>query len=400
MHQSTHQSTTTRRHPDTTSTRSASRMLVKVLGLALLLSLVVPAAMAMEKYELVADGRTVALRAFDTTVGEVLADQGVELGEGDRVLPHPATPVADGMVIKVQRAGDYTVMVDGEQIDVAAVTNDVAGVVHAAGVGDITEARVEPGLTTPSVNGSVVTITRQQTFTVLADGDTHRVTALPGTVGEVMVGAGVTIDRNDRVDQQLWAQASPDEPIVVTRVRFSKEREEITLEHDQRTVETDDRFEGEEVTVTDGHDGRRVKVWRVRWLDGERSGRELLSDKVVEEPVDTVVEVGTAARPEPEPEPEPEPAPEPEPEPDPTPSGSVWDRLAQCESGGQWDLNVGTYDGGLQFHPSTWSSWKRPEYPGYAWQASREQQIETASRLQAALGWGQWPHCSAELGLR
>ncbi len=82
------------------------------------------------------------------------------------------------------------------------------------------------------------------------------------------------------------------------------------------------------------------------------------------------------------------------------PSGSVWDRLAQCESGGNWSLNVGTYDGGLQFHPSTWNSWKKSSYPDYAWQATRAQQIEAATRLQAALGWGQWPACSSKLGLR
>lgn len=45
-----------------------------------------------------------------------------------------------------------------------------------------------------------------------------------------------------------------------------------------------------------------------------------------------------APAPQPQPEPEPvaqvEPTPAPQPEPA-TPSGSVWDRLAQCESGGE-----------------------------------------------------------------
>jgi hypothetical protein len=81
-----------------------------------------------------------------------------------------------------------------------------------------------------------------------------------------------------------------------------------------------------------------------------------------------------------------------------TPYG-VWDRLAQCESGGNWATNS-YYDGGLQFLPSTWNAYKPAGYPAFAYQATREQQILVATRLQAARGWGQWPACSRRLGLR
>ena len=36
---------------------------------------------------------------------------------------------------------------------------------------------------------------------------------------------------------------------------------------------------------------------------------------------------------------------------------SDWDRLAQCESGGNWHINTGNgYHGGLQFNPQTWQA--------------------------------------------
>jgi LysM repeat protein len=78
-------------------------------------------------------------------------------------------------------------------------------------------------------------------------------------------------------------------------------------------------------------------------------------------------------------------------------SGSVWDRLAQCESGGNWGINTGNgYYGGLQFTLSTWRSLGGSGYPN---QASRSEQIARAKILQARSGWGQWPACSAKLGL-
>ncbi|HWH33599.1 MAG TPA: transglycosylase family protein [Egibacteraceae bacterium] len=79
----------------------------------------------------------------------------------------------------------------------------------------------------------------------------------------------------------------------------------------------------------------------------------------------------------------------------------VWDQLAQCESGGNWSINTGNgYSGGLQFHPGTWTGHGGGEYAPTASQATREQQIAVAQRVQASQGWGAWPACSRRLGLR
>jgi LysM repeat protein len=79
-------------------------------------------------------------------------------------------------------------------------------------------------------------------------------------------------------------------------------------------------------------------------------------------------------------------------------NGGVWDRLAQCESGGNWSINTGNgYHGGLQFSQS---SWRAVGGSGVASQASKSEQIARAEMLKARQGWGAWPACSAKLGLR
>ncbi len=79
-------------------------------------------------------------------------------------------------------------------------------------------------------------------------------------------------------------------------------------------------------------------------------------------------------------------------------NGSTWDALAQCESGGNWSTSTGNgYHGGLQFSQS---SWEAVGGTGSAAQASREEQIARAEQLQARQGWGAWPACSRQLGLR
>ncbi|WP_369388360.1 transglycosylase family protein [Streptomyces sp. CG1] len=73
----------------------------------------------------------------------------------------------------------------------------------------------------------------------------------------------------------------------------------------------------------------------------------------------------------------------------------VWDRIAQCESGGNWHINTGNgYYGGLQFSAGTWSAYGGTAYAPTADQASRSAQIAVATKVQQAQGWGAWPVCS------
>ncbi len=77
----------------------------------------------------------------------------------------------------------------------------------------------------------------------------------------------------------------------------------------------------------------------------------------------------------------------------------MWDRIAQCESGGNWHINTGNgYYGGLQFSAGTWRAYGGSAYAATADQASRSAQIAVASKVQRAQGWGAWPVCSVRAG--
>jgi hypothetical protein len=79
----------------------------------------------------------------------------------------------------------------------------------------------------------------------------------------------------------------------------------------------------------------------------------------------------------------------------------VWDRLAQCESNGNWRANTGNgYYGGLQFSRSTWHSYSGGTFAATANRATRSQQIAIAERVLHSQGWKAWPTCSRRAGLR
>ncbi|WP_308010447.1 transglycosylase family protein [Blastococcus sp. LR1] len=97
----------------------------------------------------------------------------------------------------------------------------------------------------------------------------------------------------------------------------------------------------------------------------------------------------------------PVPAPVPAPAPAPVPApvaGRDWDAVALCESGGNWSINTGNgYYGGLQFSPTTWTSFGGGAYAPRADLATKEQQIAIAEKVLAVQGRGAWPTCGRAL---
>ncbi|MGW7515956.1 LysM peptidoglycan-binding domain-containing protein [Streptomyces sp. NPDC054796] len=72
-------------------------------------------------------------------------------------------------------------------------------------------------------------------------------------------------------------------------------------------------------------------------------------------------------------------------------SVDTWDKVAQCESGGNWSINTGNgYYGGLQFSNSSWAAAGGTQYAPRADLATKGQQIAAAEKLLAIQGPGAW----------
>ena len=85
----------------------------------------------------------------------------------------------------------------------------------------------------------------------------------------------------------------------------------------------------------------------------------------------------------------------------PDPSAlATWEKLAKCESSGNWQAvskprSGMQYYGGLQF---SLASWQGLGGTGYPHEASKDQQIEMGKKLQVRQGWKAWPTCARQLG--
>ncbi len=349
----------------------------KLLSLALVAILGLPLVTATKRVGIAVDGRVRQVRSFADTVGELLDRQGIDVSPADLVIPGPAAAMRDGMRVRIVRAiAVRFVAQDGSSREVLTPERSLDGVMQIAGLDGAEPVRAFHGQLD---DGDVVRVRIPMEVTVRVDGGDRAVSSTAETLAGALAEAGVTVGPDDLVSVPLDTALDAPVEVTITRIASREEVEEVVLPYQEERRETDELLRGRTRVVVEGAEGLRRDVYAVRVVDGEDVSRELVASEVVREPVTEVVEVGTR-------------------EPSPAEDDATWYRLARCESGGNWSYD-GAYDGGLQFHPSTWNRWKPAGYPAYAWQASAAQQIVVGKRLHAAQGWHPWPSCARRLGL-
>lgn len=354
-------------------------VVLAVTGALLLAGTGVAVAQAHKVVTLDVDGTVTQVSTFAGTVSGLLGDQDVPLDTHDALTPVGSTPLADGATVVVRHAHQLEVSVDGTSSTVwstALSASDALGVLEARGADvALLPSRSEGRVALP------VRLAASGSVDVVADGTTTSVPATTGLSAALAV-AGVTVNADDRVqvhrvDGRLTVQ--------VQRVVVKDVTDLVPVDFATQTRKTDSLYSGQKRTVQAGVAGERTVVSRVTTVDGTEESRTTLSDTVTKAPVDAIVEVGTKAR--------------PAPAVTSAVGGDVWAALARCESGGNPTAvsSNGLYYGLYQFSVGTWRAMGGSGLPS---QASAAEQTARAQALQARSGWGQWPACSAKLGLR
>ena len=335
------------------------------------------------------DGKQKNVTVMDDTVGEVLAAEGIEVGKRDRVAPSLDEKVTDGTAITVRFARPFTLAVDGKERTYWVTATTVDGALSELGrsyaAADLSTSRSAA----VSRSGADLEVITPKTLKVqIAGKKPQKKTVVALTTKEALKELGVKVGKHDQVKPRMGAEISDGDRVVFTDVRVVNKRDRNqAIDHGTIKRTNDAMYEGNSKVVRAGRDGARDVTYRLRYENGELVNSTVARSRVVRQPVDQIVAYGTKEK----------PAPEPAPTANYASGGTVWDSLAQCESGGNWAINTGNgYYGGLQFSLSTWQAYGGSGMPH---QNSREAQIAVAERIQAGQGWGAWPSCASQLGL-
>ena len=353
----------------------------------------VVAVSAQKDITLDVNGDKVELATFAGNVDEALQAAGVNVGGEDLVYPAPSEKVADGDNITVRTSKPVAVTIDGVEKQLSSTNLTVSDLLGELG-------GVKPGASVTSgdkkvekddalEDGMELEVTSPKIVKINDGGKITYTNIAAKTVKDVIEERGIGVDEDDRVFPAMDTPVTNGMSIKVDQVSTTFYDATEEFEAEPNYVDDPELEEGTEEIREEAVKGERKVTRKLVMKDGAKESEDVVKEKVVTEPVAATIARGTK-------KPEAGGA-----APPAVADGSVWDSIAQCEATGNWAINTGNgFSGGLQFTPSTWAGFGGTAYAPEAWQATREQQIAVAEKVQAAQGWGAWPACTAKLGLR
>ena len=321
------------------------------------------------------DGERTAITAGAETVGGLLRDERIRLGEFDRVIPAPATRLRDGLTVTVLRAFPVNRDLDGEIQTVFTTYASPSDYVRRE-LGAEGRLVIRSGPRRLQADSTIILRT-PRTGVLLVDGAQVDYSIPALDLDELLAQYSVDLGPEDFVLDRSGATVGRDQRLVdggqYTVVRVGREivrfDEPYTVPPERRP---DNSMNVGETRVEEGAPGTMRVAAEITRRNGEEVGRKIISrlPAVVSRP--TITYYGTKADP-------------------------MWDRIAQCETAGDWGMQGPLYSGGLGFYNRTWDAFGGRAYAPNAGLATREEQILVAENIRNRVGIDGWG-CAHTLG--
>ena len=335
------------------------------------------------------DGQTTEVRTSADTVGALLRSRGIEVDGHDVVAPNLDAKVENGTRVAVKFGREVTFTIDGTAQTIWTTATTVEDALAALGL-NLSGAELSTSRSSGiGREGLTIVIATQKKIIIIDAGKKRTITTTGQTLADALLAAKIKVDEDDKLSASPKTRLVDGAKFTFTDVEIKSKTKKLAVDFDTVRKESGKLKKGVTKIDTPGERGLRAVTYKIVRHNGKIVERTKIKSKLINEPVTEVVLVGTK---------KPTTTTKKSSGGSSTPSGSVWDKLAQCESGGNWSINTGNgYYGGLQFSLSTWRAYGGSGRPD---EASREEQIAIAKKLQADAGWGAWPACSSKLGLR
>jgi uncharacterized protein YabE (DUF348 family) len=381
--------------------RPLAQALPQALVIALFVAMLLASAAAVvlnKSITITVDGEDRTLHTFAADVRGAVVAAGLPLSPRDRLEPAPGTPIDSGDHIILNRARALILVEDGYRREVWTTAASVGDALAGLDLDDL-ELDAPPTLISavPSteipLDGMALELSVRRTVTLVDGGQpARRVSTEAATVRGLLADVGAPLRPSD------ITMPDPDTPLRdgdrVQVVRNGDGEITVITPIPAPVVEVPDAklAKGKRIVRNPGRPGQLAAVYRIMLRDGVEIARKKVKGGVVREPIPRTVRVGTNSGTNPD---------LVAPAVGTGRAATVWDRLAVCESGGNWAADTGNgYYGGVQFDRQTWRANGGTDYAPLASQATREEQIAVAQKVRDSRGgYGAWPACSRKLGL-
>jgi Lytic transglycolase/G5 domain/G5-linked-Ubiquitin-like domain len=231
---------------------------------------------------LVVNGR--APQAVSTTssdVRDLLTGEGISLTSGVLVTPSPGTRLADGMTVVVGGDGG------GPFSNLTTVSSDLTGVGVwvVAGTSAVSVSPDARRLAESSGSASSAGTSPVVSVRAVVSGKVHDVSTNAGTTGALLSAMGITPDADDRVQPSLSTPLHDGSIVSFDRVEVLTRLEPVTIPYRVITTFSPSMVPGTQRVLTPGRDGDGRATYRVTLVNGVQTNKRLIARWIERAPV-------------------------------------------------------------------------------------------------------------------
>ncbi len=204
-------------------------------------------------------------------------------------------PISDPASAQVSASTVKKVILDlnGERKTVSFSGKTVGELLLNEGV-TVSEGQiVVPAAETEVTPYMVVTVRSAKPVSVKADGKTRKVMLAYGNVVDSLKLAGIPLSSEDILSVERSAKIEDIDSLKIQRVTYTQKTETEKIPFEKVTQNSDEVEPGETKLGTEGKDGEKEIVKKIKLVDGKVASETVVSEKITKEPVDEVTLVGT-----------------------------------------------------------------------------------------------------------
>jgi len=244
---------------------------------------------------IVIDGKEQVVQTFKDTVDEVLAENGIEIAEKDKMDRNTSDVLGKKDKIEIDRAVPVELIADGEVRSFLTPEDTVKDFLAAENITLFEKDRLSVAMDTEIVSGMQMSIDRAVSVQLTADGKTETYLTPEKTVREFLTAEAVVLNELDKLSAGLDDVVEAGMALTIVRVTKEVVEETQSIAFGVQEKKDSTLLKGKTVVNQEGTKGEKKITKEITYEDGVEVAQVELSSEMILEPVDKIVMVGTKA---------------------------------------------------------------------------------------------------------
>lgn len=240
------------------------------------------------------DGEEQEVDTRANTVGQLLEELGIEVSENDFLSIDLDEELTQGANIEYEQANNVYITIDGETKTFQTTEETLGDLLDQQGITLSKHDHLSHDQEQKLFNTLHVVIHKAFEVTIDDGGEKMKVWTTRSSVKDLLKKYDVSLpNKKDKIKPKLSTELTDEDTITITRVKNKTTEVEEAVAFKTETKKDRSLAKGKRKIVTEGKEGKKVKKYKIIYENGKEVDRKLIDEKVIEEPVNKVVAIGT-----------------------------------------------------------------------------------------------------------